>query len=79
MPTLTINATTEQLQRVQTALGLSSSAEVKQWVIDTIRSAVKNAEVSQVASTEEAKVEAALQAKNSAVDAKLAEADVELT
>lgn len=71
MPTLTIDATTEQLNRVKTALGLSTNAEVKTWIIDTVKREVKAKETEAVAEAEEA--------KRTALEAKQAEADVELT
>lgn len=79
MPTLTINVTAAQLDRVQNALGLSTASEVKQWVIDTIKAEVKNAEVGQVVEAETIKVQSAQDARDSAIQAKANEPEVELS
>lgn len=79
MPTLTIDATTEQLDRIKTALGLTTNAQVKTWIIDTVKQAVKSAEIEQVLITEETKVRTAEEAKRAALEVKASEPDVELT
>lgn len=79
MPTLTIDATTQQLDRIKTALGLATNAEVKTWIINTVKQAVKSAEASAVAQAEDTKIQQAIEARQTALQAKEAEPDVELT
>lgn len=79
MPTLTINVTDANLDRIKAATGLTTNAEVKTWVIGVVKNAVRDNEASQIEAAEKAKVQAAIDAKDSAIEAAIAQPDVELS
>lgn len=79
MPTVTLNVSDANLDRIKAATGLTTNAEVKQWVIGVVKNAVRDNEASQVEAAENAKVQAAIEAKDAAIQTKEAEAPVELT
>lgn len=77
MPTITIDIPTEQVDRVRNALGVSTTAEAKQWVIEQLKSAVKAKEARAILDVEDAKVAQAEADRDTAING--VAADVEST
>ena len=79
MPQISIDIPTGQVDRVQAGLGVTTVAEAKEWIINSIKDRVKAHEAKDVKTAEDAKIAQAETDKEAAVNAVGADVDASVT